>query len=563
MSDTADPLRAAAEERPDAPALEDDDGTWSWRELDRAADRVARGLAGAGLEPGDRVACLLPAGREVAAALHGVPRAGASLAPLHPDWTEPELVDFLRRLRPRALLCGPREGARAASLLRASGLLVRLDFGKGAAGGEGAAGGDDAGSGDDAGGGGDAGDRGDAGGSDGTAVALEALPAADGLPGVDPGADHTLLATSGTSGRPRGVRLTLANHLACQRASARRMGLGPDDRWLASLSPAHVGGVALYLRAAVTGARLVVRGGFRPGDFLELAGDGAVTHASLVPTMLRRVLEARGGRPAPAALRGILLGGDAVDPETLVAALDRGWPLFPTYGLTEAASQVATATPEEARARPGTVGRPLEGVEVRVRDGEIQVRGPTVAAGYLGRARSAGAVTREGRTIPRQGGPAWAEESGDPGPPSLVGSDGWLRTGDAGELDGDGFLRVTGRLSSRIVSGGVTVDPVEVERVLRAHSEVRDACVVGVPDEEWGERVAAAVERDPASPEADPADPLDHAGLAAWCGDRLAPPKRPRLVRFLEELPRNASGKADRPAVRRLFEQAGSDRETG
>jgi O-succinylbenzoic acid--CoA ligase len=253
----------------------------------------------------------------------------------------------------------------------------------------------------------------------------------------------------------------------------------------------------------------------------------------------------------------------------VAGALERGWPLHPTYGLTEAASQVATATPDEVRERPGTVGRPLDGVEVRIREGEIQVRGPTVAAGYLGRARAAGAVVREGRTIPRQGEPALEpvpgrapsagdEDGGDegggaPGQPPLVDSDGWLATGDAGELDDEGFLRVTGRLSARIVTGGVTVDPAEVERVLRSHPEVRDACVVGMPDEEWGERVVAAVALDPDAPEADRGPPLDEAALAVWFGDRLAPPKRPRLVRFVEKLPRNASGKVDRPAVRALF----------
>ncbi len=553
-SDASDPLRAAAREGPDAPALEDEHGRWSYRELDRAADGVARRLVGAGLEPGDRVACLLPAGREAAAALHGVPRAGAALAPLHPDWTEPELRDFLRRLRPRVFLCDVGTEDRAASLLRASGLLVRLGFGGG---------------------------PGTGGSPPAPAVALDDLPEADDLPGPDPEADHTVLATSGTSGRPRGVRLTLANHLACQRAAARRMGLGPDDRWLASLSPAHVGGVALFLRTAVTGSRLVVGGRFRAGAFLELAEESRVTHASLVPTMLRRVLEARGDRPAPEGLRGILVGGDAADPDMVAGALERGWPLHPTYGLTEAASQVATATPDEARERPGTVGRPLDGVEVRIREGEIQVRGPTVAAGYLGRARAAGAVVREGRTIPRQGEPAPddADESageaaavgarggdtagegasaddgsGASGPPALTDPEGWLATGDAGELDDDGFLYVTGRLSARIVTGGVTVDPAEVERVLRGHPEVRDACVVGMPDEEWGERVVAAVALDPDAPEAERGQPLDEAALAVWFGDRLAPPKRPRLVRFVEELPRNASGKVDLPAVRALFE---------
>lgn len=535
-----DPLRRAAGEWRDAEAVRFGDQGWSYGELDAVADGLARRLAGAGVTPEDRVAALLPAGPEAVAALHGVPRTGAALALLHPDWTPAELGDYLRRVRPRVLLCGPGTGEKAAGLLRASGLLVRLDPG----GLEEAGGLDGAGS-----------------ASTGPGTPLESLPRSDAdPPGPDPEADHTILATSGTSGRPRGVRLSLANHLACQRAAVERLGGGPDDRWLASLSPAHVGGAALVIRAALTGAALEIRAGFDAGELLELAEAGRVTHASLVPTMLRRVLEARGSRPAPGALRGVLLGGDAADPEMLRTALEAGWPLYPTYGLTEAASQVATGTPEEARARPGAVGRPLDGVEVRIRGEEIQVRGPTVARGYLGSERTPGTVRREGRVIPRQGEELPGDvtpgeaDGGDADPDRVTDAEGWLHTGDAGSLDEDGFLTVTGRLSERIVTGGVTVDPSEVERVLRAHPEIRNACVVGLDDPEWGQRVAAAVERDPDSPEADPDDPLDPVGLAVWFGERLAPAKRPKMVRFLDRIPRNPNGKPDRDAVREALD---------
>ncbi len=553
MSEPVDPLRAAADERPDDVALEDRRGRLTWRELDRAAGELARRLAGAGVSPGDRVAALLPVGREAVLALHGVPRTGASLAPVHPGWTEAEVDGYLRRVRPRALLCRPATEDRAAASLRASGLLVRLGPAARGPGGEepgpeasGPADGAAAGAG-----------PADEGAAEAGAVAVPAadLPAADDVPGIDPEAEHTLVATSGTSGRPRGVRLSLANHRACQRAAARRLGLGPEDRWLATLSPAHVGGVALVLRAAFTGARLVLRSGFDAEALLELADEDRISHASLVPTMLRRLLEIRGAEPAPEALGGLLVGGDAADPSLLTAALERGWPVCPTYGLTEAASQVATAPPAVAREHPTSVGRPLEGVEVRIEGGEILVRGPTVGLGYLGSDRAPGSVVREGRVIPRQGEEtpggdgvdAGAQEAGE----ALVDGDGWLRTGDGGRLDDAGRLHVTGRLSERIVTGGVTVDPTEVERVLRAHPEVRDACVVGVPDEEWGERVSAAVERDPDAPEADPDDPLGRAELAVWFGDRLAPAKRPRQVRFVDELPRTPEDKPDRETVRR------------
>lgn len=553
-----DPLRTAARERPEAVALEEDPGPdggrWSYRQLDGASQEIALRLAAAGIRRGDRVAFLLGRGAAAVAALHGVPRTGASVAPLHTSWTEPELEDFLARLRPRALLCEAGTEERAASLVGSSGLLVRLGSTP-----SGEAGDDGSGAGDDGSG---AGDR-------GPALALGELPGPGErvtLPGPDPDAEHTIIATSGSSGRARGVALSLTNHLSCQRACAERMELGAEDRWLASLSVAHVGGVALILRAALSGARLVVREGFEAGAFLELAEEGAVTHASLVPTMLRRVLREWGDRPAPGALRGVLVGGDAADPDTLRWALERGWPLHPTYGMTEAASQVATATPAEAREHPASVGRPLAGVEIGFEGDEILVRGPTVALGRLGEARAPGAVVREGRLIPRQGEPEPADR--DPGASGglrrgsglepVTDEAGWLHTGDAGRRDPEGRLFVTGRLSERLVTGGVTVDPSEVERVLRAHPEVREACVVGMPDREWGERVVAAVVRDPDSPEADPGDPVDESDLALWFGERLAVPKRPRAVRFVDRIPTSPNGKHDREAVRSLFERPGT-----
>jgi len=341
------------------------------------------------------------------------------------------------------------------------------------------------------------------------------------------------------------VGLTMENHLACARATERRMLLGPADRWLASLSHAHVGGVALVVRSAWTGAALVLRDRFDAGELAAMTAEGRVTHASLVPTMLRRLRAALGSRPAPLPLRGILLGGDAADAGEIREALELDYPLFPTYGLTEAASQVATARPEQARVAPGTVGRPLAGTRVRIgRSDEILVRGPTVMAGYV--------------LGPEEGG-ARAPGAGGGGDPAL-GPDGWLRTGDAGRLDEEGFLYVTGRLSHRIVSGGVTVDPSAVEAVLAAHRAVQEAAVVGLPDAEWGERVVALVvpARDPGAPaEADDRERTARLEreLTAHCRQRLAAPSLPRRLVFAPTLPRNPNGKVDRTAVRGILEE--------
>lgn len=481
----AGPLRRAARERPGAPALDAGGETWSYRALDRRADALAGRLRELGVGEGGRVAVLLPRGPLAVAAVHALPRLGAVLAPLHRGWTDAELAPYLRRLEADALLCAEPTADRAAALAEGGPRLVRE--------------GELAGPGEVS-DGGRARDRG----------------------GVDPDRDQVLVATSGTTGRPRAVRLTPGNLLAVARGSAERMGLGPGDRWLASLSLAHVGGVAMAVRAAATGATLVLRGGFDAGAFLEMADRGEVTHASLVPVMLRRALEARPG-PAPEGLSGVLLGGDAADPSLVEEALERGWPVHPTYGLTEAASQVATATPAEAADAPHAVGRPLPGVRVRIGDdgedhaaeeGEILVAGPTVSPGYL-----------DGETLA---------------------PDGWLRTGDAGRLDGEGRLTVTGRLSARIVSGGVTVDPREVEAALRAHPGVREAAVVGVSDPEWGERVGAVVV-------AAGKDPPPEEELLDFCRGRLAGPKLPRRFAFVGELPRTATGKPDPGALRELL----------
>jgi O-succinylbenzoic acid--CoA ligase len=335
-----------------------------------------------------------------------------------------------------------------------------------------------------------------------------------------PSSAQAILWTSGTAGRPRGVAISYRNLAASALGSQRRLGLSRDDVWLASLSPAHVGGLALVTRALLLGCRLVAIGPFdarRTSAWIDgTEGGTPVTHISAVPTQLLRLLDLRSGRRLPDTFRCVLVGG-ARAPDALIArALGDGWPLALTYGLTEATSQVATAPPELTARKPGTVGEPLEGVDVRLgADGEILVRGATVVSAYVG---SDGA--------------------------ELAVSDGWLHTGDYGQLDEEGHLWVTGRGSDRIVSGGVTVDAVEVEEALRSHGAVADACVVGLADPEWGERVAAWVV--PAT------EAIDLEALTTYLRGRLSGPKLPRVLHVGGALPRNANGKVDRGAVRRI-----------
>ena len=508
----ADPLRRAAARRPDALAADGRDAEWSYRRLDREAGDLARRVrhrldaargdvarareeeSGGARRP--RVAAFLPRRPAALAAVHGIPRAGAVLAPLQRGWTDAELSAYLRRLDPD-LVVGPPDGLDRAS--RAGCDAPGLRLGPGA----------------------EPRDPGDA-VPEGT-TSGDASPADQ---GPAPGGDHSLIATSGSTGAARAVRLTWGNHLASARGAGERLGLRPDDRWYASLSLAHVGGLALAVRAAVVGSAVVLRGGFDAGTLSRLADRGRVSHASLVPVMLRRLLDARDDRPLPDTFRAALVGGAGAPAELVERALAARVPVALTYGLSEACSQVATAAPDLVKRKPGTAGPPLPGVRLRIgENGEILVRGATVSPGYL------------------DGEPALTE--------------GWLRTGDEGRLDGDGHLRVTGRLSERIVTGGTTVHPSEVEEVLREHPSVREAAAAGVPSEDWGEVVGAAVVlADRAS-----GDGPDRSELESHCRERLSTPRRPRRWVFPDELPRLASGKTDREAVRDLLRRERDDGE--
>lgn len=472
-----DPLRETARKHPEAEAIAAG-ASWTVTELDEQADRVARHLAGGRLA-GKRVAMLVPSSPQAAWAIPAVNRAGATLAPLNTGWTKRELVDHLDRLDPAAVLC-TADTEQQAALVTQGAHILNLD----APGGT-------------------------------RSIHVETLPAAEELPGPNPNIPHSIVPTTGTSGQPKATVFDHQTHIAHARAAADRLDLTPGDRWLACLSPAHIGGLAIYLRAALHGACLVPQRRFDAAAARQAMREAEVTHASLVPAMLDRLIDHE--PDPPSTLETVLVGGDACPEPLLERALDAGWPIALTYGMTETASQACTAPPALVRENPGTVGPPLDGVELEIRDEEIHVRGPTLAEGYL-----------DGE-LP-------------------LDDDGWLATGDTGRLE-DGHLWVTGRLSDRIVTGGATVDPVEVEDVIREHPGVEDVCVVGVDDERWGQIVTAAIVSHETGT-------LDAETLASFCEDKLASPKRPRAWAFLDELPRNANGKVDRGHVRETVPKA-------
>jgi O-succinylbenzoic acid--CoA ligase len=279
---------------------------------------------------------------------------------------------------------------------------------------------------------------------------------------VAPG-DALVVATSGTTGDPKGVVLTHANVAASAEASSAALGVDPArHRWLACLPLAHVGGLSVVTRAWHTGTPLEVHDGFDPEAVDDAARRGG-THVSLVGTALGRVDAGRWER--------ILLGGSAPPP-------DRPPNAVATYGMTETGSGVVYD------------GRPLAGVELHIVAGEVLVRGPMVAARY------------------RDGTP-------------VVDAGGWLRTGDLGHLE-DGVLSVHGRKGDVIITGGENVHPEPIERRLRAHPAIADAAVVGRPDPEWGQWVVAVVElAEGASPPAlDEVRDWVRQVLPAWCAPK-------------------------------------------
>ena len=343
--------------------------------------------------------------------------------------------------------------------------------------------------------------------------------------------------TSGSTGRPRGAVLGRSALLASARAHGEALGWVREDRWLLSLPTAHVGGLMIVVRCLHAGRAIVVGGLRASGNFdaeeaLRVVERDRVTLLSVVPTMLARLL--RAARRPPPSVRAVLVGGAAAPAELTERARECGWPVFATYGLTEACSQVATERPG---ATPGGVGAPLPGIEVRVvaSDGSagaiqvrgaIQIRGRSLFDGYLG---------------------------GAPGEPleRPFETDGWFDTGDLGAFDEAGRLRVAGRRADRIVTGGENVDPAEVEAAIVEWPGAADACVVGLEDEEWGERVGAVVV---------PAAGFEALGglpeLGRRLGGRLAGFKRPKSWRVVDRLPVAASGKVDRSACARLLVEA-------
>ena len=489
---TRDLLSHRAAATPGRTALVDTDSNreWTYRALDAIVDgvtaRIVEMLGGPTGGSGEgRVAIVASTRVGFVATLYASFRAGRAAAPVDTRLQADDLAKRIERVKPELVVCeGDTESAAVSATDRPIASL-------------------------------------DAPSSD-TVMTLQPAGQAE-SESVSPAPwdrdDTAVIAfTSGTSGRPKGVRLTLGNLVASATASAFRLGVAPSDRWLVTIPMFHMGGLSPAIRSPLYGTTLALQREFdAQTTAARLAG---VTGVSLVPTQLKRLLDA--GWSPEERLKTVLLGGAPASEGLISRALEMGVPVHPTYGLTETASQVATATRETATEYPDSVGNPLVFTEVTVIDaegkpvepadsGELVVSGPTVTPGYLDADRSEVAFGEYG-----------------------------LRTGDIARRDADGRLWIIGRADETVVTGGESVHPAEVVEAIRGHPAVDDAAVVGISDPEWGQRLAALVVPGDISP----------AAVEEFLRGNLPAHKVPKTIKTADELPRTASGTVDREAVR-------------
>jgi O-succinylbenzoic acid--CoA ligase len=327
----------------------------------------------------------------------------------------------------------------------------------------------------------------------------------------------TIVFTSGSSAQPKAALHTYGNHYYSALGSGDNIKFEPGDRWLLSLPLYHVGGLAILFRAILGGGAVVIA---EPRvDLHQTVTSHRITHLSLVPTQLHRLLKAEAGPELLARqLKAVLLGGGAVPNPLLEEVLSYGWPLFTSYGLTEMASQVTTTRPDDMKPGGFSSGKLLKYRQVRIsEENEILVQGETLFSGYV-----------DGFRIRRP-----------------FDSEGWFATGDCGQFDPDGNLIVTGRKDNMFVSGGENIHPEEIEQVLLSLESVVDAVVIPVEDEEFGARPVAFVQ-------VEQSHSLDEGQLAAELAQRLPRFKVPDHFYPWPEGKRTSALKPDRKRLKSL-----------
>ena len=498
---TDHPLVSRARDYGERIAVADSGGTHSYAELLAASERVAGMLLGGRLDLDEaRVAFLTAADFSYVAVQWGVWRAGGIAVPLATSHPPPEWEYVLRDARAELAVVGAEFFDQFRPVAERVGVrLLSTDQAL-------------------------------------EGVRLAAHPGR--LPGVAGERRAMMVYTSGTTGRPKGVVTTHANLASQVTSLIEAWGWVPDDRILLVLPLHHVHGIVNVVTCALwAGAACEMLPSFDAELVWDRLAAGRLTLFMAVPTIYRKLIAAWDAAPAEqqrawsagtASLRLMVSGSAALPVQTLERWREiSGHTLLERYGMTEIG--MALSNPLHGERRPGFVGGPLPGVEVRLLD----EHGRTVAPGIPGE-------------IEVRGGSVFLEYWGRPDATREAFRDGWFRTGDVAVLE-DGAYRILGRSSVDIIkTGGYKVSALEIEEVLRTHPDVVECAVVGVEDPEWGEQVAVAVELQPGRS-------LELKTLKDWAKDRLAPYKIPRAMKVVPALPRNAMGKVTKPDVAALF----------
>ncbi len=481
-------LQGSADQRPDHVALRLGEREISYRELDRAARGVAKALRDRGLEPGDRVALMIPNVPEFTIAYFGILYAGCTVVPLNVLLSAPEVAYHLEDSGARLLFFHPLFEAPAREGAVQAGATAIV------AGGEG----------------------------DETLATLAAGEPQSGLHATSPVDTAVILYTSGTTGKPKGAELTHSNLLINSAIVVPKLvPVGQDDVALATLPLFHSFGQTCIQNAFIgMGATFTLLPRFTPEDAFEIMQRDGVTLFAGVPTMYFALLHhEEADRYDLSSLRFCLAGGAPMPVEVMRAFEEKyGVEVLEGYGLSET-SPVASFNMRGRPRKPGSIGYPVWGVEMAILDeddrplpdgepGEICIRGHNVMKGYLGRPEATAEALRGG----------------------------WFHSGDVGIRDEDGSYRIVDRKKDMILRGGFNVYPREVEEVLYAHEQIVEAAVIGVAHESHGEEVKAYVVTRQASG-------LLAEEVVAWCKQRLAAYKYPRLVEFVDELPKGPTGK--------------------
>jgi long-chain acyl-CoA synthetase len=503
----ADVIRQRAAERGEVVAIACGERELTFADVDERSNRLAQALMERGIGRGDRVAYLDRTAPEVVELLFAVSKIGAVIVPMNWRLAPPELGAVLSDSGAPLLIAGETFGELARGLARATGGSTGLVV---------------------------VGDH----GADGYEAWLSGHQPIDPGDRGESGDVVVQMYTSGTTGIPKGV-LTTHSNLAAAAETSPRWEFDSASVSLTPLPMFHIGGVGWAFVGLWNGAPTVLVRDFDPGAVLDTLERRAVTNAVFVPTMLQMLCAVPGAADRDfSALRSIAYGASPITTSVLKAALRTfRCPLFGIYGLTEttgAITQLDPADHEPDGPREHllrSAGKPYPWVDLRIVDpvsgsvlrprevGEVWLRAPNVTAGYFGRPQETAAALT---------------------------SDGWLRTGDGGYVDEDGYLFLTDRIKDMIVSGGENVYPVEVEEVLSQHPDVRELAVIGFPDERWGETVTALIVRRDGSAVAS-------EELVAFARERLAGYKLPRSIEFVECLPRTPTGKVLKRELRMRY----------